>query len=1314
MPRPTQSGGTIDPELLQRQREEEEKKKQKQAEAARPKKAKETQSQKRTRNPIGDALTAADQAIENFVEKNIAEPLVGKEKRQQQKAAAEKKKEEVQEGFERAAYDGPVNTFGSEVIRSVVNAPVNLLEGVLNTSELIKDSIGTGINAIRGKETPDERNPFSNRYEEARYDLGVRGPKTPVGKLGEGILTFGLGLRAVGARLPKGLVGLGTGGKGIKGAVASGIVPGAIADLLLTKGDDGNLSTLVRDLDWIPPEHEDTFLLALAVEDDDNIWEAKLKTVLEGGITGAAADALGWMLVGRRAAQKALKAGKSKEEALRAGTEAAEDAAKQADAKATTRDLEEQDRWALARGEEFAVLREQEDEAARLADRVLADFGEDSPEYAEAMKSLEDINKQVADFDWEEARRIDPQGLDPHEKAVYNEAADINDAAAAQLKAETGGIPKNARVPGANYPGTSSITAAGSPKVLTDAAYRIMDMPGETEKMVRDFVKKSDLQIVANRLKRSYKQVVRDAATLVEDFRDATLRYDESTTPITELLKDGTIQVNRGTGMETLLSPEGVVATKALISDTANQIFDLATNLDAMIEIRTAGGNQYDRLVDRLIGLVELHKITGNFHGFSLGAFQESIFGAPRAFSPAEGASEYLSIAKVKDWGMRVKKLARQGDPAAQEELDRLVRAMVLAGGDPSKKVTFMHLATKLGTENLLKGMYQSMLSGPITHIRNTVGNTYATIERPFSVALNGFMTGDEAKKKAAIAGFHAVRSSMGDAWAVARQSFLTGEPLHINRKFVLDDAELMATIETMKRAANSPSEQLAIGFLEAQYRFLNNPMMSLPSRLLMASDDFFKQLSARQRLASEAMYKAALDTPDPNQVDAVFQKYLREYSKKMDPKTGEILDPELLEYADISTFQGDPGSFLNKLTVALEEVPLARIFVPFIRTPANILSYAGQHTPGLNRALSSYKNVMNGSDELLKAEMKGREAIGAMTIGAAATLALTGMMTGNGPVDKDERALWSKTHQPLSLKVGDRWISYQTLEPLASIMATVADIVLLARMGNQNMAEKLVGQTIYALTAAITEKSYLAGLSGLSAALDPANLSSGDRVLRGMLTTANNFLPFAGARRGLANALDPYMKEVDNELQRALNDAVPLYRNFQPSRTDVFTGEKMQTIGGGIWNAIMPFRVKDAGEDIVQDTLVAMQYEFNQLTKSGPSGEPLTAEEQATYSQLIFESGIRDRLERLIAKDWFRQSIMDYNQRPGALDKRDTRHYIAVDRLVSQAKRAAFNRMRAENEDFAERMLKRRQAETKARRGDVTGAIERLNQLPK
>ena len=96
----------------------------------------------------------------------------------------------------------PKIDLGSDVLNTIANVPTNLIEGVLNSGELLKDTVGTGINAIRGAKTPERDNPFSDKYVQASYDLGVQGPKSSIGKLADGILTFALGARLLGKAIP--------------------------------------------------------------------------------------------------------------------------------------------------------------------------------------------------------------------------------------------------------------------------------------------------------------------------------------------------------------------------------------------------------------------------------------------------------------------------------------------------------------------------------------------------------------------------------------------------------------------------------------------------------------------------------------------------------------------------------------------------------------------------------------------------------------------------------------------------------------------------------------------------------------------------------------------------------------------------------------------------------------------------------------------------------------------------------------------------------------------------------------------------------
>ena len=1223
--------------------------------------------------PVATQTQAPKKAKETEPQKKIENPLAGKT---------------------------PKIDLGNEILNVVADAPTNLLEGVLNRADLIKDTVGVGLNALRGAKTPGKGNPFSDEYVEASYDLGVQGPKTQVGKLASGILTFALGAKLVGKALP-----LKTGG----------LASGAISDFVLTKPEDGTLSTLIRDQDWIPPGMEDTFMLALAAKGDDNAWVSKFKAVLEGGVIGKAADAAVWGFKAIRAGQAAKAAGKSDAQALEIAGKAAQDAQKEVDIKSAQESAVENDRWDDYNADKFDDLRGQEEEMNQMVSKLGEQFGEDSPEYLEGLDMLEGLQKEINDFDWGEARRVDPTGLAPQEKASYKSSASVNEAVTSQIKLETS-IPDAVKVD-PNFKGdATSPTIGSSPTMITDAGFKILGQGGMSEgvqSMLRDFIRQPELRKIAKDAKRSIRQAVTDAAKIVEEVRDALEPINYQGQSILEVLDN--VKSAKATVVQdgvTMLSPEGVIAAKALITDTSNQIFNLSTNLDQMAEIRVAGGNQVDRLVDRLTGLVELHKYYGSDKGFGLRAMQELPFGRIGGNAADSGAKTDMTLGKLKDWGERIKKLARDGDPAAQEEMDKMVRAMVMAGGDPTKTVKFLHLATKVGIDSLLKGMYSSMLSGPITHMRNAVGNTYALMERPLSVFLDGKIKGDVHKKAAAMAGFHAIRSGLGDALAVAAQTLKTGEPVQINRKFVLDDAYTRAALENMKMVAKTDAEQRAASFTGFLYDFHNSPFISFPSRALMASDDFFKHLNARQKVATDAMYKASLEGGSPNNVDGVFRKYMDEFSKKIDPSTGEIVDEDLLDYAQRATFQDDPGSLVGKMALAMEEVPLMKIFIPFVRTPINILRYTAEHTPGFNRFSEEYVSVMNGTDELLKAEMRGREAIGAMTVASIGMLSLSGLITGNGPINAEERKIWELNNQKLSLKVGDKWVSYQALEPLSTIMAVVADAGMLARMGATDWAEKIIGQMGYSITAAITEKSFLAGLSSLSLALDPKNITNEDRVINGLLNTTNNFLPYAGARRGLANALDPYVKEVQTELERAMNSAIPLYKNTQPTRTDVFTGEPMESLGGGVWNAMFPFRIKKINQNPVVDKLIDIGFEFNQITKTGPNGIELTPSEQARFSKYIYETKFTNNLARIMKQDWFNQSIDAYRNRTGSLDKKVTQHYMAVQQEVDSAKSAAFNRMiyAPENRDIYDRIAAVRLGKRQALTGNVDQAVQTLS----
>ena len=137
--------------------------------------------------------------------------------------------------------------------------------------------------------------------QEATFNLGIAENKTAVGEFARSSITM-LGLmRGAGAAGVK--VG---GGASIASRLATETARGAVADFIMEEGD-GNLSNLLGDM---APELEDTFLTALAHEDDDNIYIRKLKNMAEGGIFGIAVDGIGEFIGALRAARKVKPEGR--------------------------------------------------------------------------------------------------------------------------------------------------------------------------------------------------------------------------------------------------------------------------------------------------------------------------------------------------------------------------------------------------------------------------------------------------------------------------------------------------------------------------------------------------------------------------------------------------------------------------------------------------------------------------------------------------------------------------------------------------------------------------------------------------------------------------------------------------------------------------------------------------------------------------------------------------------------------------------------------------------------------------------------------
>jgi len=622
------------------------------------------------------------------------------------------------------------------------------------------------------------------------------------------------------------------------------------------------------------------------------------------------------------------------------------------------------------------------------------------PEQDPTLRNMEDelariqLTKAQLENEVVSGYRPDGEGRLPQEAAASMSQGDVNKAFVQQENLISGPLPKAIRRPGVREADSVGNAPAigGSERILTDANYRLMNMDEATELVVRDIEQRVDIQQIAKSLKTTDDAVIRGSSQLVEDIMGVFRDTDGDPPDIVELLKErGATQLltnEEGTAATRILTREGVVAMKTIIAQTAEDIYQLSINADAMRLARAADGNQFDRMLDRLESMVTLVKVTGNKFGGGLRSFGLTDAELRRAGVESD-VNSLMSVKEMKARVDKIRNLKRIGSPEADAEIQSLTRAMALAGGDPTKTVKFGRLVLSLGADQAMNMMYNSMFSGPISQLRNALGTSYAVVERPTSLLLKG-VTGDEVSYRAAFAGYKAMQESVFEAWDVAWKSVKTGDSINAKNKFVVEDFETQAILQRMESVANSPAEETAVGWVKALYNFNHNPYFSWPTRALTAADDFFKTIVARQHIKMEATAAALTDPRFAGNFDQGLDSYLREYSKRMDPETGRILDQDLLEIAEKATFQEDPGPMIGYLTKFLEEMPLGRVLVPIIRTPSNLLRYGGTHVPGLNLFIKEARDALlneatTPAAMINKAQYQGRMAIGSMAIAAPA-----------------------------------------------------------------------------------------------------------------------------------------------------------------------------------------------------------------------------------------------------------------------------------------------------------------------------------------
>ncbi len=611
-----------------------------------------------------------------------------------------------------------------------------------------------------------------------------------------------------------------------------------------------------------------------------------------------------------------------------------------------------------------------------------------------------------------------------------------------------------------------------------------------------------------------------------------------------------------------------------------------------------------------------------------------------------------------------------------------------------------------------------AILSGPKTTIVNTLGNALNTLYLPMEGIVGALASGDTKAASSFARQYVYMAESVKDAFKFAGQAFMSGEGIIESGRRGTSDiigngkalsagylAQDASKVSTGLRSELQAGAQDALDLKGSSlWHFFNafGEAARLPSRFLTGTDEFFRQINTRGAAKAHLYHQGRLQGLSgaelANFIDTQMSEAIRQggsrYSEAALAREAEALAVEkglgglekqqfIEKYlednydesssalsaavfgknvADEATFQRELGKAGKAIQSFTASHPIAQVFLPFVRTPTNILKFIGQrtaalttlpipgggnlHLPILSELHARHALEIASADPLVRSQARGRTAMGLGIFAMASTLWHEGRVTGKGPDNLEERnALLASGWQPYSLVFdgpdGQKtYVSYQRLDPFAGFLGIVADWNEVGMRQETRLIapqEALMGALVSSLAANLTNRSYLVGVTQLLNALNQP-----DRFAPRLLQKqAASYIPAFINQVGGALDGDDAIKEI-RTMQDAIYSRLPGNPGGLEPRRNLLGEPVDSMLAQTPWAAVNPFVMSRTKDDRIFAELAQLNHGFkNPPVAQGPLSllDYRSAKGQTAYdrwSQLQGEvkvggKNLRQALEKLI-----------------------------------------------------------------------------------
>lgn len=393
-----------------------------------------------------------------------------------------------------------------------------------------------------------------------------------------------------------------------------------------------------------------------------------------------------------------------------------------------------------------------------------------------------------------------------------------------------------------------------------------------------------------------------------------------------------------------------------------------------------------------------------------------------------------------------------------------------------------------------------SILTAPTTHMVNIIGNmSFATL-RTLETSLAGvigrgrtamFGGTERIRSREALIQLQAMKDTVFDALLVAGKTFATEEPSDIVSKIDVRNRRAIGTTGDPREIVNQfRNGNIMTGFVNTLGSYYR-----LGGRALLAEDEFFKAIGYRSSLRQLAyqrgfdVYDQAIATGKTAEEAAAAQS--KTISNLMQNPPLDIVETAR-DAAREMTFQGDLGVTMSKLQNVMSH-PLLKLWVPFFKTPTNVVGETFKRTPLALAHPQIFKKIAAGGREA--DIVMARITTGSAIMGTFAYLASGAehpdkeiIIMGSGPSDrKAKQAMARLGMQPFSInfKQDDgtyKSVTYSRLDPISGLLAMSADMAYYAQYENDPaVLEGLAQAAVLGISNYALDMPFLQGVQDMT-----------------------------------------------------------------------------------------------------------------------------------------------------------------------------------------------------------------------------------------